>query len=384
MSTSRQVVVVDNGGGLIKAGFGGEREPSAIVPNCLHKPVASKKWVHPNPLNTPGSAEEDLTSASVRRPMDRGYLINPDLQREIWSHLFTSILRINPSESSLLLTEPLFSLPSIQHSLDELVFEDFNFTSLYVADSPSLVHLYETSRSPTGLLSKAQCSLVVDCGFSFTHASPVFQNLTLNYAVKRIDLGGKALTNYLKELISFRSVNVMDETFIIDHVKENLCFVSLDLPTHLNIATKTGNHNLFRSTYVLPDGVTHTKGFVKYPPQPNTYLPEAKDQILPQQHHNNTHKLDLTKNEFDLTNERFLVPEMIFRPADLGMNQAGLPDCIVRAVNACHPHLHPVLYESIILTGGSTLFPHFAERLEKELRPLVPDDYDVRITTQEE
>lgn len=27
------------------------------------------------------------------------------------------------------------------------------------------------------------------------------------------------------------------------------------------------------------------------------------------------------------------------------MNQAGLAECIVRAVNSCHPHLHPVLYE---------------------------------------
>ncbi|KAJ0515359.1 putative Actin family, ATPase, nucleotide binding domain-containing protein [Helianthus annuus] len=44
------------------------------------------------------------------------------------------------------------------------------------------------------------------------------------------------------------------------------------------------------------------------------------------------------------------------------MNQAGLAECIVRAVNSCHPHLHPVLYESIILTGGSTLFPGFAKR----------------------
>lgn len=95
-------------------------------------------------------------------------------------------------------------------------------------------------------------------------------------------------------------------------------------------------------------------------------------------------RIDLTKNEFNLTNERFLVPEMIFRPADLGMNQAGLAECIVRAVHSCHPHLHPVLFESIILTGGSTLFPRFAERLEIELRPLVRDDYRVKITTQED
>lgn len=230
---SPNVVVLDNGGGLVKAGIGGERDPSAIVPNCLYRPSAAKKWLHPNPLNS--AADQDLTSAAVRRPMDRGYLVNPDLEREIWSHLFSSTLRINPSQCSLLVTEPLFALPSIQRSLDELVFEDFNFRSLYVADSPSLVHLYEASRGrPNG--PKAQCSLVVDCGFSFTHAAPVFQNFTLNYAVKRIDLGGKALTNHLKDLVSFRSLNVMDETFIIDEVKEKLCFVSLDLPLHLNVA----------------------------------------------------------------------------------------------------------------------------------------------------
>lgn len=237
------VVVLDNCGGLIKAGHGGEFDPAVVVPNCLYRPPSSKKWLHPNPLNHTSTSTEpssdgevDLTSASVRRPMDRGYMINPELQREIWANLFSSILHINPSHSSLLLTEPLFTLPSIQRSMDELVFEDFNFKSLYVADSPSLVHLYEASRRPDGLVSRAQCSLVVDCGFSFTHAAPVFQNFTLNYGVKRIDLGGKALTNYLKELVSFRAVNVMEETFIMDDVKENLCFVSLDVPRDLQIA----------------------------------------------------------------------------------------------------------------------------------------------------
>lgn len=379
------VVVLDNGGGLIKAGYGGERDPSTIIPNCLYRPLSSKKFLHPTP-----TTEEDLTSAAVRRPIDRGYLINPDLQRDIWNHLFSNLLHINPSNSSLLLTEPLFSLPSIERATDELVFEDFGFNSLFISDPPKLVHLYEASRRPYGLVSKAQCSLVVDCGFSFTHAAPVFQNFTLNYGVKRIDLGGKALTNFLKELVSYRSVSVMDESFIMDDVKEKLCFVSLDVARDLKIARRRGNDNFFRCTYVLPDGVTHTKGFVKDPDEANKYLTvddgaylgTKKDmdrtEIMDRK------KVDLTKNEFDLTNERFLVPEMIFHPADLGMNQAGLAECIVRAVNSCHPLLHPLLYQSIILTGGSTLFPRFAERLEMELRPLVPDDYQVKITTQED
>jgi actin-related protein 6 len=225
------VVVLDNGGGLIKAGYGGERDPSTTIPNCLYRPLSSKKFLHPTP-----TTEEDLTSAAVRRPIDRGYLINPDLQRDIWNHLFSNLLHINPSNSSLLLTEPLFSLPSIERATDELVFEDFGFNSLFISDPPKLVHLYEASRRPYGLVSKAQCSLVVDCGFSFTHAAPVFQNFTLNYGVKRIDLGGKALTNFLKELVSYRSVSVMDESFIMDDVKEKLCFVSLDVARDLKIA----------------------------------------------------------------------------------------------------------------------------------------------------
>lgn len=386
------VVVIDNGGGQIKAGLGGERDPATIIPNYLIRLSATKKWIlHDH------SATTDLTSAAVRRPFDRGYLINPELQREIWSQLFTSLLHITPSHSSLLLVEPLFSLPSIQRSVDELVFEDFGFRSLYVADAPSLVHLYEASRRPYGLVSKAQCSLVVDCGFSFTHAAPVFQNFTMNYAVKRLDLGGKALTNYLKELVSYRAVNVMDETLMMDDVKEKLCFVSLDVPRDLQISRRPGKDNFHRCTYVLPDGITYTKGFVKdlneaqrfltlqdesLPPPPGTK--EDTSQLEVMEKAEERRKIDLTKNEFNLTNERFLVPEMIFRPADLGMNQAGLAECIVRAVNSCHPHLHPVLYESIILTGGSTLFPHFAERLEKELRPLVPDNYQVKITSQED
>ncbi|ESQ29853.1 hypothetical protein EUTSA_v10011531mg [Eutrema salsugineum] len=367
---SNNIVVLDNGGGLIKAGQGGERDPVTVIPNCLLRPLSSKKFIFPLPLSDLDN-DIDLTSAAVRRPIDRGYLINPELQRDIWSHLFTSLLRITPTSSSLLLTEPPLSIPSVQRATDELVFEDFGFSSLYVANPQSLVHLYEASRQPDSMLSRTQCSLVVDCGFSFTHAVPVLHNFTLNYAIRRIDLGGKALTNYLKELVSYRSVNVMDQTFLMDDAKEKLCFVSLDLHRDLRLARDRRHGNPIKSTYVLPDGVTHTKGYVKQPP------PHHSDE-------EHQKKPDFNKNEIDLTNERFLVPETLFQPADLGMNQAGLAECIVRAVSSCHSYLQPVLYQSIILTGGSTLFPQLKERLHGELRPLVPDHFDLKITTQED
>lgn len=73
----------------------------------------------------------------------------------------------------------------------------------------------------------------------------------MNYAVKRLDLGGKALTNYLKELVSYRAVNVMDETFIMDDVKEKLCFVSLDVARDLQVARYCYSLNGFYGVVLL-------------------------------------------------------------------------------------------------------------------------------------
>ncbi|KAF5749625.1 hypothetical protein HS088_TW04G01595 [Tripterygium wilfordii] len=145
----------------------------------------------------------------------------------------------------------------------------------------------------------------------------------------------------------------------------------------MKIYRKRGRDNFLRCTYVLHDGVNHTKGFIKDPEEAQRYpltdgapplSAETEKDLDLTEKSSERQKTDLTNNqEFDLTNERFLVPEMIFQPADLGMNEAGLAECIVPAINSCHPFLHPVLYER-----------------ERDLRPLVPDNYHVKITTQED
>lgn len=43
---------------------------------------------------------------------------------------------------------------------------------------------------------------------------------------RRIDAGGKLLTNHLKELVSFRQWYMMDQTSVMEHAKEECCYVS--------------------------------------------------------------------------------------------------------------------------------------------------------------
>ena len=67
-------------------------------------------------------------------------------------------------------------------------------------------HLSHSCIADRRMCRAGQCGLVVDAGFSFTHALPIFDGQLLEDGVRRINLGGKALTNYFKELVSYRCV----------------------------------------------------------------------------------------------------------------------------------------------------------------------------------
>ena len=72
-----------------------------------------------------------------------------------------------------------------------------------------------------------------------------------------------------------------------------------------------------------------------------------------------------------------MVPELIFHPSDIGMNQAGLAQTLVQAADALHPDLRPLLLSNIVCTGGTAKCSGFTERLTREVRALVPAHYQV-------
>lgn len=52
----------------------------------------------------------------------------------------------------------------------------------------------------------------------------------------RIDVGGKVLTNLLKDMISYRHLNVMQETYLVNLIKHDMCCVASDLHEYLERA----------------------------------------------------------------------------------------------------------------------------------------------------
>ena len=155
----------------------------------------------------------------------------------------------------------------------------------------------------------------------------------------------------------------MEESYLVEHIKDSVCFVSTDVQHDLKLAHSSGSpHKL---EYVLPDGFTNLTGFLRKP-EPSV---KGRQSSAPAQ----------KELAVALNNERFLVPELLFNPADISLAQAGVAELIVDAISAVHPDLHALLYANIVLSGGSCCCPNFKERLLTELRPLVPDQFSLNV-----
>ena len=78
-------------------------------------------------------------------------------------------------------------------------------------------------------------------------------------------------------------------------------------------------------------------------------------------------------------NERFRCPEALFQPSFLGMESAGIHETTYNSIMKCDVDIRKDLYGNIVLSGGSTMFPGIAERMNKEIVALAPSTMKIKI-----
>lgn len=376
---SLPVIAVDNGGGNVKVGMAGQEAPTRVFPNASAKPKGERQALIADQIVD----SKEVSQLQLRRPFDRGYLVHLELQRDVWLRAFKGVLRRNPAAEplGLLASEPLFNFDEIRAGTQQLVFEELGFRSFYSAPAPVFSMHRTAALMPHHPAARTGAGVVVDAGFSFTHVVPFFKGQVLESGIRRINLGGKAMTNYLKELVSYRSLNMMDETYLMDMVKEQLCFVSQDVKSDLR-AAQVAARSPHRRDFVLPDGVHNLRGYIRDPDQWAAKVEEVKAAVRAAESIQEKQKImaQLEANQvLVLNNERFMVPELLFHPSDIGLQQAGVAEAVVQAVTACHPALAPLLFSNVVVTGGVTSCPGFKDRFTSELRALVPDEYELGV-----
>ena len=218
-------------------------------------------------------------------------------------------------------------------------------------------------RASSDPLAPAEAILVIDSGYSHTTITPVYKGRPIQQAIRRLTIGGKLLTNYLKELVS-TSFNMSDEFYMMNQAKEQVCFVSQDFradmdrawkgdSTHPNMALNA-TEGLFVD-YVLPDYTSRHEGIVR-PHDPVIATKASKAQAV-------GGPREQVEPFLTLGSQRIKVPELLFNPGDIGMKEGGIPEVVMQSLEAMPTSLWPVMLANIVVVGGNAKFPGFVERL---------------------
>lgn len=124
-----KTLILDNGADTLKAGFLKSGAEPRIIPNYIARDRAKRVYV-----GSEISKCRDFGEIQFRRPVEKGSIVNWEVQKEIWEReLFDdgAPLKCDPTETRLVLAEPPIGLPVLQTNCDQIVFEEYGFSSYY-------------------------------------------------------------------------------------------------------------------------------------------------------------------------------------------------------------------------------------------------------------
>lgn len=326
-----QPVVIDNGSGVIKAGFAGDQVPKCCFPNYIGRPkhVRVMAGALEGDLFVGPKAEEHRGLLSIRYPMEHGIVTDWNDMERIWQYIYSNDqLQTFAEEHPVLLTEAPLNPKKDREKAAEIFFESLNVPALFVS-MQAVLSLYATGRT-TGV--------VLDAGDGVTHAVPIYEGFAMPHSIMRVDVAGRDVTRHLRLLLRKEGVNFRTtaEFETVRTIKEKCCYLA-------NTPSKEEALDSEKFNFTLPDG-----------------------------------------SKLEIGSARFRAPEVLFRPDLIGEECEGLHEVLLFSIMKSDLDLRKVLFQNIVLSGGSTLYKGFGDRLLSEIKKLAPKDVKIRISAPQE
>ncbi|XP_042502709.1 actin-related protein 8-like [Macadamia integrifolia] len=198
------------------------------------------------------------------------------------------------------------------------------YSVLFEMDVPAVCAINQASLALYA--ARRTSGIVVNIGFHATSVVPILRGKVMReVGVEVLGQGARKLTGFLKDLMQQKNMN-FGSLFTVRTLKENLCYVAADYEAELSKDTEA-------SFEVSGEGW------------------------------------------FTLSKERFQTGEILFQPLMGGIHTMGLHQAVALCMDHCQAA--EVMgddgwFKTVVLAGGSACLPGLPERLEKELRKILP------------
>lgn len=315
-------IILDNGSGMCKAGLSSEEKPGHVFPEVLGRPRGQWEGKMDKEFYVGDEAIDSSLFCRLHWPLENGIIESFDEMTSIWEYTFFDRLQANPMRHPILLTEPPYNPKPNRERMVEIMFETFEVPCLNVSIQGVLA-----------LLGQGRTTgIVLDSGEGVTHTIPIFDGFGLPHCINRMDIAGRELNTLLGKLLATPergsdslSLVKTKEQVHLRNMKEQHCYVALDPNSEYGSETA--------ASYKLPDG-----------------------------------------RNINLREERWRTPEALFTPSLVGLESEthGVAGMVWDSISRCDIDTRRTLQSNVVLSGGSTMFPGFSERLTRELRLLAP------------
>ena len=306
-------IIIDNGSYYIKAGLSGEEQPRTIFRSLIGYPKNKDCEIN---FLVGCDAEAKSDRLNISYPIEYGAVKNWDEMEKIWKHTFINELAIDPEGHNIMLTTLPFSPKEYNEKSIEIMFENFNVNGFYM-EYPGALSLY--------CFGKVS-GLSIDLGDMVSNFIPIIDGKYILYNITRFDIGGRDLTEFIKKLIIEKilklSTNVQRE--IIKDIKEKACYAAFVFEDELNFVDPFN--------YEMPDGEILT----------------IKDQ-------------------------RIICAEALFKSSMIGKEDFNISQICYDSIKKYDYKEQKDFYNSIVLSGGTSMFKGFPERLKREIKNLAPE-----------
>ena len=295
------VIVFDNGSGYLKAGLSNTEIPAVTMPALIGRPMLRyAEKLEDKELKPIMIGDEVVPVRSLLEltyPMKEGIIVNADDMSLLWEYCIKEKLKLKDDlkERKVLLTEAPSNPNDNKIKMGEILFEKLGVGYFNIEPQAKLTLFCE------GL----ETGIILDSGDGVSHCIPVAFSTILHHQIKRLDIAGRHITEYLIKLLQIKgyAFNSTADFELVREMKEKYCFVSCNIESDRKLDKETTYYN---SIHKLPDG-----------------------------------------RKVRISSEKYEAPEILFNPSLIQNEMPGIHEMLYNSINVSLYYIYKILFNNI-------------------------------------